>query len=96
MPLLVDEDGRVSRRAHVTLAQLQLGRVLDGHDPLVIWNVTGQDVEEGVLPLPEPPLTSTFARASTHAFKKPKALWLQLPSRTRSAISSGPRTNFGS
>src|SRR6266568_4769525 len=41
-----------------------------------------------------PPLTSTFERASTQAFKNPKALGLQLPRRTRSPMSSGPRTNL--
>src|SRR5207244_83990 len=35
-----------------------------------------------------------LARASTHAFKKPKAVSLQLPSRTRSAMTSGPLTNL--
>ncbi|MNC08324.1 hypothetical protein D3C75_559050 [compost metagenome] len=34
---------------HVGLLQLQFGRVLDGDDPLVVRNETGQDIEHGGL-----------------------------------------------
>ena len=34
---------------HMGLLQLQLGRVLDGDDPLVVRNEAGQDIEHGGL-----------------------------------------------
>ena len=49
----------------VFLMQLQLGRVLDGHDALALADEPGQHVEQVVLPAPVPPLIRQFRRART-------------------------------
>ena len=38
----------------VALAQLQLGGILDGHDPFIGWDVARQHIEQGRLPASSP------------------------------------------
>ena len=49
----------------VVAGQPQLGRVLDGHDPLAGGMLAPSALSSVVLPAPAPPLTTTLARART-------------------------------
>ena len=62
--------GRDSRRDDVFLAELQLGGVLDGDDPLVVGMNAERTLSSVVLPEPVPPETTMLSRASTQASRK--------------------------